>query len=610
MSAAQIQTTPAKLSLPFAVPPDGSERIAQYFRQGILRYLVPTSVALALCYHVVEFSFGRQPSALAFMLLAMCGVSFALSKLNRVSAAVATFTIGTYFTLLLYCLPVFGQDSGLATGAAYTFSMFPLMVWLCYANRTKRIVAIALTLAAVVSLVYAGQSTNGEWMMPQHLFVLSGVRVTFVICITIGFVRVVDVSVAGFSARNKEALRLQEELNLELANRQRDLEREARSHRQTLEHLSRSETRFRHLFDHAFDGIILFDGDAGRPLEMNTAFVDRLGYSRPELETGRVLDFSPATQADGRPSRVVRREIVERLDAGESMTYPWLHSTKAGGVVDFDITTFTLPEEGNIRVSIFRDMTEARLAEQKLTAANRELRTFAHAASHDLKEPLRTMSNFAKLIDRRYKDLLDDAGREYLGFIMDAAQRGTTLVQDLLEYAELGTQLSDLEVVNLQQTALAVRHTVDARLQEAGAELHIDSLPEVVATQTWARQLLQNLVSNALKFQRPGVKPVVRISAKSDVFGHEIRVADNGIGIAPEDVERVFGVFERLVKREDYEGNGIGLALCRRIMQKVEGDIRLESTVGEGTTFILWFPNHGLITGPSHVELAQQAVKQ
>ena len=585
--------TPRRLA--FATPPPGSEHISALFRAGILRYLVPLSVGLILCYLGVELSFGRPPSPFVYLLLAITGGSFALSKLGRTSNAVAVFTVGTYFTLLLYAMPILGQPNGFSTGSAYTFCMFPIVAWMSYADRLRRLVAVGLTLAGLTLIFWLGQPASAQFAVPGEVFTLGFVRSVFLVAVTLGAVRVVDVAIAGFSERNARILAIQEQLNLQLANRQRDIEREARSHKATLAHLARSETRFRHLFDKAFDGIILFDGDASKPIEINDAIVKRLGYDRDYLVEATVLSVSPERQADGRLSTEVRAELVERLDAGETITYDWLHRARSGEIVDFEITTFPLPEEGNIRVSVFADVTEERLAKRKLTEANRELRTFAHAASHDLKEPLRTMSNFAKLIERRYSDVLDDNGREYLGFIMDAAARGTTLVQDLLEYAELGTSTADLKVVDLQAVALTVRQTVAARLTEEGAELAIGQLPEVVATPTWARQLLQNLVSNALKFKRPGVTPRVEVTATSDRFGHEIHVRDNGIGIAPDDLERVFGVFQRLVKREEYEGNGIGLALCRRIMAKVDGDIRVASTLGEGTTFTLWFPNHGMV---------------
>jgi light-regulated signal transduction histidine kinase (bacteriophytochrome) len=222
--------------------------------------------------------------------------------------------------------------------------------------------------------------------------------------------------------------------------------------------------------------------------------------------------------------------------------------------------------------------------------ANRELRTFAHAASHDLKEPLRTMSNFAKLIDRRYADKLDDNGREYIKYINDAASRGTTLVTDLLRFAEVGTDQITTEIVSLNQVAATVKQTVNARLEEEGATLIIDDLPEVIATPTWTQQLLQNLISNALKFKRDDVIPEVHVFAKAVDSFYELHVKDNGIGIAEENLAKVFGVFERLNLREKFEGNGIGLALCQRIMKKLGGSIRVESTFGVGTTFILSFP--------------------
>ena len=595
MPSSEIQIRETRRRLPFATPTPGTQEVAELCRAGILRYLVPTSVGLALTYQVLCLAYAVPVSPFSLGLLAMCGIAYALKRMGRTSAAVATFTITSYWTLVLYSFPILGQDNGLSTGASYTLSLFPLMVWVCYAHRGKRLFALATTFAALAAIYAAGQPEEAAVALPRATYTLALIRCCFAVCVMMGIARVYDISVGRLSARHREALDEQRVLNLQLSNQQRDLEREASAHHATLSHLSRSESRYRHLFNGAFDGIVIYDSEREAPVEINPAMCKRLGYTASELLVLGPLDVSPERQADGRLSREVRAGLTARLDAGETVTYPWRHLTKTGAVVDYEVHTFCLPVDAHIRVSVFRDVTERMQAEAQLEAANRELRTFAHAASHDLKEPLRTMSNFAKLLGRRYADVVDDAGREYIGFILDAAQRGTTLVHDLLEYAEVGTGEVATGPVDLNHVAATVRQTVSARLEEEGARLVIGDLPTVTATQTWAQQLLQNLVSNALKFQRPGVPPVVRVSAETNALGHTIRVADNGIGIAPENLERVFGVFERLVGRQDYEGNGIGLALCRRIVGKLGGDIRVESVLGEGATFVLWFPDDSLI---------------
>jgi len=237
-----------------------------------------------------------------------------------------------------------------------------------------------------------------------------------------------------------------------------------------------------------------------------------------------------------------------------------------------------------------RDVTDQLQTQLALEEANSELSSFAHAASHDLKEPLRTMSSFAHLLNAKYSDKVDDEGREFINYITEAATRGTTLVSDLLQFAELGNNNVTKKIVSLNKVVATVQHTLSSRLQEEGATLRIDNLPEVIATPTWSQQLLQNLICNALKFKREGVCPEIHVFAKAAYGFTEIYVKDNGIGIAEKNLQKVFGVFERLNLREDFEGNGIGLALCQLIMKKVNGNIRVESTLGSGTTFILSFP--------------------
>ena len=583
-------SAPASRRLAFGAPSRGAAEIGQLCRRAILAYLLPAALGLTVAYTAIQLWKGLPVSPAAAFLFVVTGLSFVARRAGRYGTGAATFLIGTYVCLFAYSLGVAGDPNGLATGAAYTLCFYPMFVWVCSDQRWQRLAGVGVAMASLVAVYAAGQGPDASFYFPDALLALALARSLFLVVVSLGIVYGFDISIERSHRRLEAALARQVELNGTLDRQASDLKAAHEAREESVRELRESQSRYHHLFHNAFDGIVLFDGVEDRAVEVNTTLAKRLGYPADELLELHPAEVSPEFQADGRPTAEARAEVTAAILANDSCRYPWRHLTREGEPVDFEIHTFCVGGEGRYRVSMLRDVTEQLRAEAGMQEANRELRSFAHAASHDLKEPLRTMSNFARLLERRYADRLDESGLQYLGFITDAARRGTRLVTDLLRYAEAGTDEVALERVSLAQTGLRVRDAVEARLSEEGASLEIGELPDVMATETWAQQLLQNLVSNALKFQRPGVPPVVRVTARETAQGHEIAVTDNGIGIAEENLGRVFGVFERLVLRDQYEGSGIGLALCRRIMDRVNGRIRVESVLGEGTTFTLCFP--------------------
>lgn len=590
MVSNEINVSGKKRRLRFMEPSAGTEEFTSFFREGAIRFLLPTTTIFAATYIVISTSIGIHVSALSFILVSVCGATYGLSLLGFKKFALRLFIGGGFLLVWALNYPILAKPNGFATGGAYLFCLYPITWWMCFAERKSRMAMLAATILALFSIAFAGQPEESLVQVPHGILLLGLVRSLFILAITMGMGHAIEVSIKRYGDRWQNGLAQQKALTLAIQNQKRNLEREANAHQKTLVHLTRSENRYRKLFDNAFDGIVIYDGNKDKPIEINSTFCKVLGYTKEQMFTSGPVQISPAHQADGTLTTEHRVVIKEKLDAGEDLRYPWRHVSRYGAIIDFEIYTFRIPGEDNIRVSVMRDVTVQNRTQLAVEEANRELRTFAHAASHDLKEPLRTMSNFAKLIDRRYADKLDDNGREYIKYINDAASRGTTLVTDLLRFAEVGTDQITTEIVSLNQVAATVKQTVNARLEEEGATLIIDDLPEVIATPTWTQQLLQNLISNALKFKRDDVIPEVHVFAKAVDSSYEIHVKDNGIGIAEENLAKVFGVFERLNLREKFEGNGIGLALCQRIMKKLGGSIRVESTFGVGTTFILSFP--------------------
>ena len=248
-----------------------------------------------------------------------------------------------------------------------------------------------------------------------------------------------------------------------------------------------------------------------------------------------------------------------------------------------------LLEENNL---LLADKNEEINSKNKLLeSSNEDLAQFAYVASHDLKEPLRMISSYTTLLKRRYNDLYDDSGKEFMHYIVDATARMETMLTDLLSYSRVGTQNDKKDWVDMEDIMIIVEANLRARLQENNAQLIFKAkdLPAVKANRTHMVQLLQNLVSNAVKFKGER-DPIVEVDCTYDNQLFTFSVKDNGIGITEENLKKVFDMFRRLHTRDEYEGTGIGLATCKKIVAKHGGDIWVDSTYGEGCTFFFTIP--------------------
>lgn len=233
---------------------------------------------------------------------------------------------------------------------------------------------------------------------------------------------------------------------------------------------------------------------------------------------------------------------------------------------------------------------------KELARSNQELQDFAYVASHDLQEPLRKIQAFGDLLESELDGTASEGGREYLDRMRSAASRMSTLIQDLLSFSRVSMHARPNTVVNLRQVADEVVSDLEARIEDTKGTVEIGSLPNVWADATHMRQLLQNLIGNALKFHRPDVPPVVKVYAKrpkSNDKMYTIYIEDNGIGFDEKYVDRIFSVFQRLHGKEEYEGTGIGLAVCRKIAERYGGTITAASEKGSGSTFIFSIPVSG-----------------
>jgi PAS domain S-box-containing protein len=228
---------------------------------------------------------------------------------------------------------------------------------------------------------------------------------------------------------------------------------------------------------------------------------------------------------------------------------------------------------------------------EKLSISNKDLEQFAYVASHDLQEPLRMVASYIQLLQRRYKDKLGDEADEFINYAVDGVVRMKTLINDLLIFSRVNTQELQLEPTDTNSVIEQVMGNMKTTIEESGAKINIENLPVINANKLQITQLFQNLISNAIKF-RGGKSPVINISARFDSDEWLFTVSDNGIGIDKEFADKIFVIFQRLHNYNEYPGTGIGLAICKKIVEKLGGHIWVESEPGEGSSFYFTIPSN------------------
>jgi light-regulated signal transduction histidine kinase (bacteriophytochrome) len=250
--------------------------------------------------------------------------------------------------------------------------------------------------------------------------------------------------------------------------------------------------------------------------------------------------------------------------------------------------------EANAHLSV--ELDERRRAERRLARyaedlarSNAELEQFAYVASHDLQEPLRMVASFTQLLGKRYQGKLDQDADEFIGYAVEGANRMQHLINDLLAYSRVGTRGKPLEPTDCDAVMQQARDNLAKAMEESGTIIYRDPLPVVHGDKVQLLQLFQNLLANAIKFRGPET-PQIRVSAERQGSEWVFAFRDNGIGIAPEHQERIFSVFQRLHQRSEYPGTGIGLAICKKIVERHSGRIWVESQPGQGSTFYFSIP--------------------
>lgn len=386
----------------------------------------------------------------------------------------------------------------------------------------------------------------------------------------------------------------------------------------TVETLRQSEERFRLLVEAVKDYAIFLIDPEGYIISWNAGAERIKGYTADEIIGKHFSIFYPPDEvAKGWPMQEL--DIAHKEGRFEDEGWRihkdgsrfWANVTitplydRHGSLWGFAKVTRDLTERyettqamQRAHEELDRKNRELQARNRELQARNRELQNFASVASHDLQEPLRKINTFSELLEQEYADQVDEAGRMYLDRIRSAATRMSTLINDLLSYTRVSMQTPSYRSVDLNAVVDEVVNDLETSISDAGGRVITKALPTIEADPTQMRQLFQNLIGNSIKFHRPGVPPEVYItgsmlapnSDRQERSMCRITVEDNGIGFEEKYLDRIFAPFQRLHTRREYPGTGIGLAICKQIVERHGGSITARSTPGEGTTFTILLP--------------------
>jgi PAS domain S-box-containing protein len=356
-------------------------------------------------------------------------------------------------------------------------------------------------------------------------------------------------------------------------------------------HLAQMEGRYRGLLEAAPDAMVVVN-QGGEIVLLNVQAEKKFGYHRDELVGQKVKNIIPEGFAERLVAdalRSVEDALAQQIGTGIELT----GRRKDGSEFPIELMLSPLESaEGILVTAAVRDITVRKQADahllnkvEELKRSNEELGQFAYIASHDLQEPLRMVASYTQLLSRRYKGKLDSDADEFIAFAVDGASRMQRLIQDLLAYSRVGTKGRDLLDISSEKALLSALINLRGAIEESGAQVTHDPLPAVLADEMQLVQLFQNLVGNAIKYQSSGVPRVHITAAKIGAKKWTFSVKDNGLGIDPQYFEKIFGMFQRLHKREEFAGTGIGLAICKKIVERHGGSISVESQPGQGSTF-------------------------
>lgn len=362
--------------------------------------------------------------------------------------------------------------------------------------------------------------------------------------------------------------------------------------------LKKSEEKFREIFNKANDMITLVEltenGQPGRFLEVNNVAVERLGYSREEMLEMKITEIiSPEYW-----SQVTRN--AKDLKENKQVTFEIVHMTKWGSEIPVEVSAHIFKLQGNdVVLAISRDIRERKRSERKLKklvenlkSSNAELEQFIYFTYSDIQEPLQTATSYTQLIGHRYKDKLDANANDSIDYAVNGAVRMQQIIQDLLEYSNIIKKGGEFKPVNFENALNEAILNLNMIIKSNNAEITHDHLPIIISDKEQIVQLFENLIENAIEFKKENESPKIHISVSVDkengeyVFG----VSDNGTGLDPQYAEQIFVIFHKLHTLDKYSGNGMGLAVSKRIIERHGGHIWVKSKPQDGATFYFTLP--------------------
>ncbi|MGD9160350.1 MAG: ATP-binding protein [Desulfobacteraceae bacterium] len=361
----------------------------------------------------------------------------------------------------------------------------------------------------------------------------------------------------------------------------------------TEEALRENEKRLQLFVEHSKDAFFLHRRN-GKIIDSNKHACEILGYTREELLTLSIQNIDQEINLEKHIER------WEQMVPDTPMTLEGVHRRKDGTTFPVEVRLVWFESGGEqLMLGLVRDITDRKLMEEalrerteSLERSNKELEQFAYVASHDLQEPLRMVASYTQLLSKRYKGKLDSDADDFINYAVDGVNRMQMLINDLLNYSRLGTRGKDFVMTKLDTVLEKTLRDLKKRIEESEAKVTSDPLPELMVDGGQIGQIFQNLISNGIKF-RGNDPPQINISSEKNENKWIFSVSDNGIGIDSEYSSRIFEIFQRLHSKEEYPGSGIGLAICKKIVERHGGNIWIESELTKGTTFYFTIPIQG-----------------
>ncbi|WP_422359723.1 sensor histidine kinase [Reichenbachiella sp.] len=483
----------------------------------------------------------------------------------------------TFFALFITSM-VFIADIfvplGVAVGAMYCIVIF--YSWLLPGRLTPIYTGIFCTVLIVLGLVFAQSRAASD-----EIFGVNRVISVIVIWVCTALVMMAKNGFKSLEEARDQLEQRVKERTKELSEKQRIIEL--------------SNERYKSLLESAPDAMVIAERNGTVQL-INQQITNLFGYEKDELLGTSVERLIPERYRrlyKGHSSGFFDIPDIEQQGKGVEL----IGRKKSGEEFPIEVSLSPLEtDDGALVSAAIRDITFRKDAEdsmelfsQQLQNKNKELEQFTYVASHDLQEPLRTITSFSEMLVEKYKNQFDETGKKSLQFILDATGRMSQLIKGLLDYGRLGKSEAK-ENINCNDLMADLKKDLTTGLEESKTKLDVSDLPSVNGYPVELRLLLQNLISNAMKFRKPEETPVIQIKAKKKRGEVVFSVKDNGIGIADEHRERIFEIFQRLHNKNKYEGTGIGLAHCRKIVELHGGQIWVESEPDMGSSFYFSIP--------------------